>query len=146
MFKYPIDAMNVNFKIALFLFSLVGTSSFVVLSFVKSEDCSQLVIDTYEMHSDINIPHVSFVNCYYDEELNLRISVYDLEESLDLSRFAPISNQMLGALVHGLDLLNSAEIPSANRVLFYAAGQKWGRDWTFIYDQNTDRLWAELRY
>ena len=138
--------MNVRSKIVLVIFLLIGFSSFVVLSFVKSVDCSQMVIDTYELHADINIPDVSFVNCYYNEDLNLRVSVYDLEEALDLSRFSPVTNQSIGEMIQGSTLLNAAEVPSANDALLYATGQKWGRDWTYLFDGQSNRLWAELRY
>ena len=47
----------------------------IYLTFSNSTDCDQLVIDTYELHSRINIPKVEHVNCYFDEELNTRILV-----------------------------------------------------------------------
>lgn len=141
-----LDTMNLQLKIALLLFAFVAFYSFLVLSFMKSVDCRQLVIDTYEMHADVNIPDASFVNCYYDEALNLRISVYDLKKALDLSRFVPVTDQKIGELVRGLDLLNSAEIPSSMNGLLFTSGQKWGRDYTLLYDDQTVRLWAELRY
>ncbi len=138
--------MHVRFKIALIILSLFGFSSFVVLSFVKSVDCSQMVIDTYELHAGINIPEVSFVNCYYSEDLNLRVSVYDLQEEMDLSQFSPTLNQSMGELIQGYSLLSSVEIPSESNALFYASGHKWGRDWTYVYDKKSARFWAELRY
>lgn len=138
--------MNTRLKLAMLLFSVIGFSSFIVLSFVKSVDCSQLVIDTYEMHADINIPDASFINCYYDEDLNLRIAVYDLVESLNLSSFSSISDQPIGKLVQGSELLGAGEVPPTSNLLIYASGEKWGRDWTFLYDKEKDRLWAELRY
>lgn len=58
---------------------------FIYLSFTNSVDCSQLVIDTYEVHSNINIPEVAFINCYYDEQLNTRISVYELKGEMDFT-------------------------------------------------------------
>ena len=138
--------MKLRYKVALVLFSLIGFSSFLVVSFVKSVDCSQMVIDTYEVHAGINIPNASFVNCYYSEDFNLRVSVYDLEEEMDLSQFSPTLDQPIGELIKGYSMLNSVEIPSTSNALFYASGQKWGRDWTFLYDKKSDRLWAELRY
>lgn len=138
--------MNTRLKLAMLLFSVIGFSSFIVLSFVKSLDCSQLVIDTYEMHADINIPDASFINCYFDEDLNLRIAVYDLVESLDLSRFSAIPDQPIGKLLLGANLLGAGEVPTTRSVLLYADGEKWGREWTFLYDQQKDRFWAELRY
>lgn len=138
--------MNTRLKVAMLLFSVIGFSSFIVLSFVKSVDCSQLVIDTYEMHADINIPDASFINCYFDEDLNLRIAVYDLVESLDLSRFSAIPDQPIGKLLLGANLLGAGEVPTTRSVLLYADGEKWGREWTFLYDQQKDRFWAELRY
>lgn len=138
--------MNTRLKVAMLLFSVIGFFSFIVLSFVKSVDCSQLVIDTYEMHADINIPDASFINCYFDEDLNLRIAVYDLVESLDLSRFSAIPDQPIGKLLLGANLLGAGEVPTTRNVLLYADGEKWGREWTFLYDQQKDRFWAELRY
>lgn len=76
-----------NRKIAIVLGTIilviVGFFSFLGLTIVKSKGCSQIVIDTNELHSGIDIPDVDFVNCYFDEQKKTRVSIYKLK----LNRF-----------------------------------------------------------
>jgi len=114
------------------------------MSFVNSLDCSQLVIDTYELHSKIDIPEVDFVNCYYNEELNTRISVYNLNGTIDLDHFKKVRNSSKDYFL-GDALLGQRELPSG-AYLYLASGERWGRKWTYAVDQESKRLWAELKY
>ncbi len=118
---------------------------FIYLTFSNSTDCSQLVIDTYELHSGINIPEVDFVNCYYDELSNTRISAYKLNSSIDLSSFEPIVLSSQSNILNGMDLLEKTERPNTAQ-LYKASGEKWGTKWTYIVDQEAQKLWAELIY
>jgi hypothetical protein len=118
---------------------------FLYLSFINSKDCSQLVIDTYEVHSHINIPAVDFVNCYYDDDLKLRISVYDLKADFDFTVMQPVSPSTAEQSLRGFALLNEVEQPSGKE-LYLATGERWGRPWTYLYDQDKERLYAELHY
>lgn len=117
----------------------------IYLTFSNSTDCSQLVIDTYELHSGINIPEVDFVNCYYDENSNTRISVYDLNSNIDLSKFEFSSFTSLTEFLQGMDLLADLERPKRTD-LYLASGEKWGTRWTYVVDQKSRRLWAQLSY
>jgi len=118
--------------------------TFVYLCFANSTDCSQLVIDTYELHSKINIPEVGFVNCYYDKELNTRISVYDLKGDIDLKNFEIVASGYENYL-QGNGLLKNEELPKASQ-LYLASGERWGTRWTYAIDKKSKRLWAELNY
>lgn len=117
---------------------------FIYLSFTNSVDCSQLVIDTYEVHSSINIPEVAFINCYYDEQLNTRISVYELKGEMDFSRFKQVESSFEQHF-RGAQLLSNDEHPKESAI-YVASGEKWGTTWTYAIDQNSKRLWAELSY
>lgn len=106
--------MNRNKIIVIFILFVLTTIVpllFVYATFTNSINCDQLVIDTYELHSQIDIPEVEFVTCYYDEALNTRISVYDLKESFDLNQFdlikSPFSNYFQGS-----SLLSETEPPT----------------------------------
>jgi len=124
------------------LISFIGI--FIYMSFVNSIDCSQLVIDTYELHSNIDIPKVEFVNCYYDKDLNTRISVYDLKEKISLNDFEKIQTGYQ-VVLKGDQLLNDHELPTGNNI-YHASGKRWGTEWTYLVDPRSNRLWAELDY
>ena len=116
----------------------------IYLTFSNSVDCSQMVIDTYELHSRIDIPKVHYVNCYYDEQSQTRISVYDLQGAIDMNGFEKIEASS-EALLKGMRLLSSEERPGKNE-LYLASGERWGTKWTYALDRETNRLWAELNY
>jgi len=125
---------------------VLGTPILLVyLTFSNSTGCSQFVIDTYEMHSGIDIPEVDFVNCYYDESLKTRISVYDLNSYIDLSDFELFTYSSQAELLHGIGLLEATECPS-NSLIYLASGEHWGTKWTYLIDRKSQRLWAELTY
>lgn len=118
---------------------------FIYMTFANSIDCDQLVIDTYEIHSGINIPKVDFVNCYYDEQGQTRISVYDLKGEIILSKFVKSNDSSTITNLKGIGLLTESERPKGNN-FYLASGEKWGRKWTYIFDPQSQRLWAELNY
>jgi len=117
---------------------------FVYQTFSESYDCDQLVIDTYELHSRINIPEVEYVNCYFDKELNTRISVYDLKNAMDLDRFKLVESSFADHLV-GSSLLANEEQPKESNI-YLLSGERFGTTWTYAVDQESNRLWAELNY
>ncbi|MFT7032871.1 MAG: hypothetical protein ACJA2S_001372 [Cyclobacteriaceae bacterium] len=121
---------------------------FVYQTFVESKGCNQLVIDTFEVYSGINIPKVNSVNCYYGENLETRISIYDVPipgrmsfVKFDFEELSMASDYFR----ESLGLLAENERPNSNRLLL-ASGEKWGRKWTYLFDPNSDRLWASLNF
>ena len=72
-----------NRKIILILGTIIlvagGLFTFLGLTIVNSKGCSQIVIDTNELHSGIDIPDVDFINCYFDEQKKIRVSIYKLK-------------------------------------------------------------------
>ena len=130
--------------VAVLVVLFVLPSTFIYMTFVNSKDCSQIVIDTYEVYSNINIPNCESVNCHYDEAKEIRVAVYDLKGVLDLGNFELIdfSNE---EHLQGTDLLNEVERPNVDKA-YIAQGVKWNTSWVYIYDDATQRLWAELRY
>ena len=119
---------------------IIGTPIFLIfMTFSNSTDCSQLVIDTYEIHSGIDIPKVEFVNCYYDENSKTRISVYDLDSYFDLKQFEIFNSKSQTEVLHGISLLEDNELPK-NEYLYLASGEKWGTKWTYLVDRKTQRL------
>ena len=117
---------------------------FTYLTFTNSTDCDQLVIDTYELHSSINIPKVAYVNCYFDQKLNTRISIYDLRGTINLQDFKIVKATETNYL-RGIKLLSEDERPQQTN-LYLASGERWGTKWTYVVDKNSNRLWAELNY
>lgn len=118
---------------------------FLYLTFVNSKDCNQLVIDTYEIYSGINIPKVDYMNCYYDQQSKTRIAVYDLNSNIDQSKFELSNSDALTKLLQGMNLLTDIERPKSVD-LYIAAGKKWGVEWTYVVDPYSNRLWTELNY
>lgn len=116
----------------------------IYLTFSNSTNCNQFVIDTYEIHSNIDIPQVEVVNCYFNEELNTRISVYDLKGFIDLNDFQTV-NCSSTDILRGMALLTEEERPLGSN-LYLASGESWGTKWTYAIDQETNRLYAELNY
>lgn len=57
-----------NRKVAIILVTIIlvvgGLFAFLGLTILNSRGCSQLVIDTNELHSGIDIPDADFINCY----------------------------------------------------------------------------------
>lgn len=134
---------------------LIGYVAFVVIALIlsayslvyfasyNSTDCKQFVIDSYELHSGMNIPEVEFANCYYDELTKTRISVYDLKDLVNLDRFELSSSTAVLEELSVADLLAQAELPQEQN-LYVASGEKWGKKWTYVVDTNAQRLWAIL--
>ncbi|MGB3589969.1 MAG: hypothetical protein WBA23_25705 [Tunicatimonas sp.] len=118
---------------------------FIYLTLANSTDCSQRVIDTYEIHSGIDIPEVDFVSCYYDEGLETRISVYQLNSFVDLNKFELSGTSSVAGLLQGYNLLGESERPDGTDV-YVASGETWGTEWTYVADAKSKRLWTELTY
>jgi hypothetical protein len=127
----------------LILFGIASTLIFLTLK--NSKDCSQIVIDTYEIHSGIDIPGVVPINCYYDDVNQVRLSIYRLRGNLNTSKFTTMDFSDGMNLLHGKHLLSESETP-IGETLLVAYGKKWGRTWTYIYDGKTSQLYAELKY
>lgn len=118
---------------------------FIYLTITNSKDCSQLTIDTYEYYSGINIPEVDYVICNYDDDLETRISVYDLKGDMNLGRFKLTESKKAIAIFKGMTFLNQTEQPKA-RNIYLATGEKNGTNWAFAVDIDSQRIWTELNY
>ena len=103
-----------------------------------------MVIDTYELHSKINIPNVDFVNCYFDKDINTRVSVYQLNDEINMDNFKYVDKN-IEKLLQGSKLLKAEELPTGENI-YLASGSRWGTNWTMIVDKESNRLWAELTY
>lgn len=123
-----------------------GVFTFLGLTFVNSKGCSQIVIDTNELHSDINIPDVEFMNCYYDEEKKIRVSVYQLKmknyyDNAYSDRFRKVDSTTFS----GVSQLAIAEQPTSKH-LYEASGTEWGNAWKYVVEPETGTLWVEIIY
>ena len=104
------------------------------------------MIDTYELHSGINIQQADLVNCYYDENSKTRIALYDLKQHPDVNKFQLVSESESGVLkiLHSSFLENHEKPGDSN--LYIATGNKFGSQWIYLLESETGRLWAELQY
>lgn len=125
-----------------------GLFTFLGLTIVNSKGCSQIVIDTNELHSGIDVPDVDFINCYFDEQKKIRVSIYKLKlnefyfenyiKTNDFKLIAPITYS-------GITQLEIGEHPTTNK-LYEASGIKWGNEWKYVIERETGILWVEIIY
>jgi len=139
-----------NKKIAIILGTIIlavgGLFTFLGLTIMNSKGCSQIVIGTNELHSGIDIPEVDFINCYFDEQKKIRVSIYKLKLNdfyLDayISKFKLI-DQMASP---GITRLEIKEQPTTNK-LYEVGGTKWGNEWKYVVEHETGILWVEIIY
>ena len=134
----------------IFLSLIAGVIAFVLASVAfyswafyqakNADGCDSFVIDSYEVHSGIDIPNVEVINCYYDEEKGVRTSIYFLKEPLNTEQFSQTNSFELV----GEDLFKEGEKPNINLLL--AKGERWDRKWTYLPDAKSNRLWVELAF
>lgn len=133
---------------AVILIVILLVVGFFILSFMESKGCDQIVIDTYELHSKIDIPAVDFIACRYDEAEELRISLYRLK--VDVGSYVRqqgfVKIDSVGETgFRGFSMLKPAQLPGEGS-LYFAEGNRWGRAWRFLVESETKRLWAELAF
>jgi len=107
--------------------------------------CKAFVIDSYEVHSGINIPRVEGIDCVHDAELGMRMATYKTLESMTSPKFRALHEGESQLLESQFPLLTSDPLP-AHRPLKVATGRKWQRDWAYVWDEKGEKLWAMMRY
>ncbi len=119
---------------------------FIFLSAKNSRGCNQMVIDSYEVRSGIDIPEVKPVSCYYDAESNMRVSVYELQVPARqfISR-GKLTANVSSNLLQSSHLLGAGELPGEGQ-LHARTGMKWSDRWQFVVEEETNRLWAEVLF
>jgi hypothetical protein len=141
---------NMNRKVAIVLGTSIlvvgGLFTFLGLTIVNSKGCSQIVIDTNELHSGIDIHDVDFINCYFDEQKKIRVSVFKLklnEFYVDafINKFKIIDQRTFS----GITQLEIKEQPTTNK-LYEISGTKWGNEWKYVVEPETGILWVEIIY
>src|SRR5688572_12875407 len=106
-----------------------GLFTFLGLTIVNSKGCSQIVIDTNELHSGIEIPDVDFINCYFDEQKKIRVSIYKLKlNEFYLKSYTSKFRLIDQTAFSGITQIEISEQPMSNR-LYEMAGTKWGDKW-----------------
>lgn len=128
------------------ILTLGGLFTFLGLTIVNSKGCSQLVIDTNELHSGIDMPDVDFINCYFDEQKQIRVSIYKLKLNefylkMYTSKFKLIDQTTFS----GITQVEISEQPTSNK-LYERTGTKWGDKWKYVVEPETGRLWVEIIY
>lgn len=137
---------KVAITLGVIIFVVGGLFAFLGLTIVNSKGCSQLVIDTNELHSGIDIPGVDFINCYFDEQEKIRVSIYKLElNDYYLSVYPGKFTSIDLATFPGITELEISEQPTTNR-LYGVSGTKWGNEWKYVVEPETGMLWVEIIY
>jgi uncharacterized protein YnzC (UPF0291/DUF896 family) len=139
-----------NRKIAIVLGTIIlvvgALFTFLAFTIVNSKGCNQIVIDTNELHSGIDIPDVDFINCYFDEQKQVRISIYKLKlnefyVNEYINKFKLIDQRTFS----GITQIEIKEQPTTNK-LYEIRGTKWGNEWKYVVEPETGILWVEIMY
>lgn len=123
-----------------FAIAVVGFYTWTFYQAKNVDDCQSFVIDSYEVHSGIDIPNIEVINCYYDEDKGVRTSIYLLKEPLKTENFVTVDSFTLV----GDEMLNLAEKPNSESLLLQ--GERWGKKWTYLLEPKSNRLWVELEF
>jgi hypothetical protein len=139
-----------NKKVAIILVTIIlivgGIFTFLGMTIVNSKGCGQIVIDTNELHSGIDIPDVDFINCYYDEQKKIRVSVYKLHlNEFYLKEFTSKFKLIDQSDLSRITQIEISEKPKTNK-LYEIAGTKWGDKWKYVVEPQTGILWVEIIY
>ncbi len=117
---------------------------FVSYAAENSQDCSQFVIDSYEVHSGVDIPKVNAINCYYDMRNKVRLSVYLLDTQIDtyLQRHKFVRNPArLDQLINMYALLDESELPVSAQLYTINGGT-----WKYVVERETGKMWVEMAF
>jgi len=137
--------MKIVAKVLLAMISIVAVMGILfVYMIANSKDCGSFVIDSYEIHSGIDIPKVQPVNCYFDPASKVRVSVFRLKGRINLQKFNKVDSTKFGDALQASFMLPEEERPVGSS-LYVLSGEKWGSTWTYLLDSRSNKLWAELR-
>jgi hypothetical protein len=119
---------------------------FIRSTIISSKGCSQIVIDTNELHSGIDIPDVDFINCYFDDKRKIRVSIYHLKlNEFQLDTYIDKFELVDQTFYSGITQIDIMEQPTTNK-LYELSGTRWGNKWKYIVEPATGILWAEISY
>tara|TARA_B110000467_G_C18104731_1_gene359128 strand:- start:226 stop:642 length:417 start_codon:yes stop_codon:yes gene_type:complete len=124
-----------------FILLLIGFYTWTFFQAKKTQDCDSFVIDSYEVHSGINILEIETINCYYDSENEIRTAIYFLKKPLNTENFSKADTSF--TLLRN-SLLTVEEKPTEE--LLIAQGNRWGRNWTYVLEPKSSRLWVEIEF
>jgi hypothetical protein len=122
---------------------------FFGFSFKESKGCGQLVIDSNEVITGLNVPPQLDANCYFDEKRQLRVGLYQLENPKKYIRengFMRMEEVALGDLFWSIELLknNMEEFPESNPDWYALQWVKRGHQWQCIIERTSGRMWMEV--
>lgn len=122
---------------------------FIGFSITNSKGCGQLVIDSNEVITGLNVPPQLEANCYFDEKHHLRVGLYQLENPKIYIRengFKSIEEEALSDLFWSYELLksNQEEFPKDEPEWYAVQGVKRGNQWQCIVERTSGRMWMEV--
>jgi hypothetical protein len=142
------NKISIILGIILIIVLIIGLLSFFTLK--NSKSCDQLVIDTNELISGIDIPKQTKSQCFYDEKERIRVAIYTINNTHDFIskyRFEKLNNYSDTLLwsQNSLKGNNTIKPVSANN-LFQKYGEKNGNKWHCIIDRNSGKTWFEIKW
>ncbi len=134
--------------IVLIIVLVIGILSFFTLK--NSKSCAQFVIDTNELISGIDIPKQTKSQCFYNEEENIRIGIYKIDNTNEfISKYGfEKLNTYNDTLLWSQNILieKNALLPVSTHMLFQKSGEKNGNKWQCVIDINSGTMWFEIKW
>lgn len=133
----------------LILGGLLLTAAFFGFSLKESKGCGQLVIDSNEVITGLNVPPQLAANCYFDENRPLRVGLYQLENPEKYIRengFTRMEEIALSDLFWSYELLksNEEEFPKDEPEWYAVQGVKRGHQWQCLVERTSGKMWMEV--
>ena len=131
------------------LLVLIFLMAFLGLSFKNSRSCKQLVIDSNEVITGLNMPPQLKANCYFDENRQLRVGLYQLEDPLVYlhdNGFKRIKVLDESELFWSYDLLkfNNEDLSNEEHIWYVSRGENRKNKWQCIVERTSGRMWMEV--
>ncbi|MEL6671773.1 MAG: hypothetical protein AAFR61_06260 [Bacteroidota bacterium] len=124
----------------------------ILLAVLPSCENCEMTIDSYEVHTNIDIPKVTRAECYYEDENGVKITIFDLNERLvDIPAWASRyefkrMDSTYQPHLEGLGMLAEADqhFPAYPHLL-RRFGEDEEREWEYFMDKRDGKIWAEIR-
>lgn len=123
-----------------------------IIIFTACDNCDY-TIDSYEVLTGIDIPKLVRINCEYDSERQIKMTVFELEmENFDMDEylkkydFHPVdANYQVDFLGTDLLITNDSIFPP-NEQLYIRKGRntKRKKNYQYLIDIKTGKMWGEI--
>jgi hypothetical protein len=143
--------MKVFFRfLSVVLLAICGIYLLLMHNVRKSKDCERFVIDSYEVASGINIPKQNGSECYYFEDLNTRISIFQIPNTTNfINRYQFKSGDFKGEIELWSEVGNAKALLSSFSIqdsIHKFCGEHSNSQWQCFLNQKTGKLLFEIKW